>query len=423
MLAAAALVMLAVPASSLADESLVASGSITYTWQGDPARGCAATGLCAVRGELIVAPQGDTNANVFRGTIDVSLFSPNVTVRVAGPGGTCVDVPAGFPGADLRVTHRHGRLVGRIEPALASSRCAGPTAQDLARLTVPVRRFGSRRPSYDVRGRRSFVAGPFTGTLVSTLVLRPSEGGGSGSSSSGSFSSPPAPGPRHTILFERVALRYRMRSLPSALTATFSGESDPFCAALASCGATGTLDLSLPRFTRTFTVTTRREVARRVSSRRAIADLRDGALPVGVGPPIFLSAGPALRVNETFRAGDGSSCQAASSSRQAQLFVNPGDFAGGPRDVVQFVLSDPDQAGLMRTYCPGPDDRDLFGPSTIVARSDLGREQLLRRSSVFALSRSGGFAGPGYVGTLGGDLQFSLTLEHVRAGTVQEVVP
>jgi hypothetical protein len=77
----------------------------------------------------------------------------------------------------------------------------------------------------------------------------------------------------------------------------------------------------------------------------------------------------------------------------------------------------------MRTHCPGPDDNDLFGPSSILARVTLGREQLLRRSSAFALSRSGGFAGPGYQGTFGGALQFSLTLEHVRAGTVREVVP
>jgi hypothetical protein len=77
----------------------------------------------------------------------------------------------------------------------------------------------------------------------------------------------------------------------------------------------------------------------------------------------------------------------------------------------------------MRTYCPGPSDSDLFGRSSIVASKTLGAEQLLRHSSVFALSRSGSFAGPGYQGTLGGALQFSLTLEHVRAGTVQEVVP
>jgi hypothetical protein len=254
-------------------------------------------------------------------------------------------------------------------------------------------------------------------------VLRPSTGGGGISSSSGSFSAPPPTGPRHKILFERVTLRYRMTSLPSALTATFAGEPDPFCAALASCGADGTLTLSLPRLSRMLTVTAEREVTKRVSSRRAIADLRRGDLRLDVGPPIPFSAGPSAQVSETFRAGDGSSCQAASSSRAAQVIVNPGQFTAGPRDTVQVVLNDPNEAELMRTYCPGPADSDLFGGSSILARVTLGPAQLLRRSSVFALSRSGSFAGFGYQGTLGGGLQFSLTLEHVHAGTVQEVLP
>jgi hypothetical protein len=42
---------------------------------------------------------------------------------------------------------------------------------------------------------------------------------------------------------------------------------------------------------------------------------------------------------------------------------------------------------------------------------------------VFALSRSGSFGGFGYQGRLGGALRFALTLEHVHAGTVQEVLP
>jgi hypothetical protein len=422
MLAAAALVTLAVPARALAHESLSSTGSITYTWQGDPARGCAAAGLCGVRGEVIVGPEGGTDAIAFRGTIDVPVFSPTLIVRATGPGGICVDAPTGPAGTNLFITrHRHGGLVGRIEPFLSSGRCAGPTAQDLARLTLPVRRIASRRPTYDMRGRRSFGAGPFTGTVTSTLVLRPSIAGGGGfSSSSGTLTTTPSRGaPRHKLLFERVTLRYRLQSLPSALTATFSGGSDPFCISLASCGAAGTLDLSLPGLARTFTVTAEREVSRRVSARRAIADLRRGALPLGVGSPIPSGAASPVRVNETFRAADGSSCQASSSTRQTQVIV--GQFTAR-RNTVQVALSDPNQAELIRTYCPGPDDNDLFGRRTIIARTTLRPEQLLRRSSVFALSRSGGFGGPGYRGTLGGALEFSLALEHTRAGTVQEVV-
>jgi hypothetical protein len=419
MLAAAALAMLALPAYAQADESLSATGSITYTWQGDPARGCAQAGLCGVRGEMIVAPLGDTSANTFRGTTDISIFSPTLTVRAAGPGGVCVDAPTGPLGSELIVTRRrHGGLAGRIEPPLSSSRCAGPTAQDLARVTFRVRRLGGRRPTYDVRERRGFAAGPFTGTVVSTLVLRPSTGGG-GSSSSGSFSTAPTAPPGHRFLLEQVALRYRVASLPSALSATFSGEPDPFCAALASCGATGSLALSLPRFSHTFVLRATRVVRTRVSSRQALADLRHGMLSLGLGPPVSTGRGLQAEVSETFQGGEGSSCRAASRSRQVQLFVNPEVRRGG----AHVVLSDPDLAGLMRTYCPGPSDSDLFGRSRAVATATLSREQLLRRRSVFALAASGSFAGLGYAGTRGGALQFSLTLEQVRAGTVQEAGP
>jgi hypothetical protein len=124
-------------------------------------------------------------------------------------------------------------------------------------------------------------------------------------------------------------------------------------------------------------------------------------------------------VTETFQAGDGSSCQAASASRQVELLVNPGVRRGGAR----VVLLDPPAAGVMRTYCPGPSDSDVFGRNPVVATGTLNGAQLLRRRSVFALAGSGSFAGLGYVGARGGALQFSLSLVHVRAGTVQEVGP
>lgn len=105
------------------------------------------------------------------------------------------------------------------------------------------------------------------------------------------------------------------------------------------------------------------------------------------------------------------------------MFLNPRPSAG-PHPAVQVVVNEPSDAGLMRTYCPGPTDTDLFGRNnTVLATTKVGLAQLLRRRSVFTLSRPGSFAGPGYVGTRGGALQFSLTLEQIRAGTVQEVAP
>ncbi len=419
-LAAAALVALAVPAHALAVESLAASGSVTYTWRADPARGCAAAGLCGVQGEFILRPQGDTSAESFDGRIDIPVFDPTATVRVSGSGGDCVDVPGAFSGSDLSVSRRgHGRLVGRIEPPVSSGRCAGPTAQDLGRLGFQVKRSGGKRPSYDLRGRRSFVAGPFTGTVVSTLVLRPSSGGG-GFSSSGSFSSG-AP-PRRKVLLEQVTLRYRVASLPSSLDSTFSGESDPFCAALNTCGASGNLALSFPRFAGTLVLSGSNEVPRPVSSRRAISDLRRGRLFLGGGAPGPLDRGLSSQVSETYVAADGSRCQSTSTSRQAHMFFASAGPTGG-RLGLQVALVDPNDAGVLRTYCPGPADTDVFGTKPQVASTSVSVAQLLRHRSVISLSRNGDFAGVGYAGTRGGSVAFSLTLERVRAGTVGAVRP
>ncbi len=417
MLAAAMLAALALPAHAFAGESLAASGSITYTWQGDPARGCAAAGLCGVQGELVVRPQGlDASSG---GPIDIPLFGTSATVRVAGPGGDCIDLPGGTFGGDLFVRRIHGRLVGQIEPPLSSGRCAGPLQQDFARLTLTVIRSGDKHPSFDLRTRRSFVAGPFSGRLVSTLRLRPAPGGGGTftSSSGSSGTSIPLGPPVRKVFVEQVSLRYRLASLPAALDATFSGEPDPFCAALAACGNSGSLALSLGSVQRTIAVTAARVVRQRVGSGRALADLRRGRLPIGNGEfPLLAPLVVPTVASETIRAPDGTQCQAASSG-QAQL--NIGTAPGSrPRSALEMSLSDAGDPGLLRTYCPGPDDTDVFGRSPAFLTGSVGPTQLLLRHSVISLSRSGGFAGFGYVGTRAGALRLSLTLQRVHAGTI-----
>lgn len=113
---------------------------------------------------------------------------------------------------------------------------------------------------------------------------------------------------------------------------------------------------------------------------------------------------------------------AAALDSRAPLFFNAGPARAG-RGVAVVLLSGPIGSGLLRTYCPGPDDTDVFGRFPGVAKGSIGLAQLLERHSVISLIRPGAFAGLGYVGTRTGALRFALTLERVRTRTREVTRP
>ena len=256
--------------------------------------------------------------------------------------------------------------------------------------------------------------------LVSTLVVRTgSSGGGSLSVSPGP---PPVglPVPTHKVLVERVTLRYRISSLPGTLDASFSGESDPFCAALDSCAATGSIALSLPEYRNTLFVSASRIVTQRVDAGRALADFRRGLLHGGgggLGPPADNST---ARVVEMFAGPGGSRCQDSVDSRRPTLFGAAGLRS---RSGIALALDSSLGPDLLRTHCPGPSFVDVFGNSRAVVRGSIGADRLLAHHSVISMTSAGSFAGLGYAGSRSGALRFSLTLERARAGTVEEERP
>ena len=413
---------LVAPASALADESFTTSGSITYTWLGDASHGCAALGLCAVQGQLTLGSQGGSSGSSGgpRGTIDVPIETLGSIVRVAdGPtGGSCVDRPGNAEGGgNLLITRKSGRLVAQIEPPASSGRCPGPRQQDLASLLLPVKRTGSTRASFALRTSLSLAAGPFIGTMVSTLVVSSTPTPG-GSVSVTSGSSPSGGSRSRKVLLERVALRYRIAAGRGALDVAFSGASDPFCAAFDACGTSGTLALALPGFERTFVVQADRVVAKRVDGRHALADFRSGRLRLNRGGFAPLVASATAQVAETFAGAGGWRCQAAARTRVQPLFLAPASLPSGRG--VSLSLSEPVDSEVLRTYCPGPTDADVFGNAPELARTSVGLPALLARRSTISLTWPGRFDGIAYAGTRSGGLALSLTLEHVRAGTVTE---
>src|SRR5215469_8566019 len=77
-------------------EALTLTGSLTYTWHGDPARGCARDGLCNVSGATIFEPVGFSDV-LKEGASTVVPLLGSVTVRerrtaVGTPAVDCLDL-------------------------------------------------------------------------------------------------------------------------------------------------------------------------------------------------------------------------------------------------------------------------------------------------------------------------------------------
>lgn len=404
-----------VPAGAGTLESVTATGSVTYTWHGDPSRGCAAVGVCELSGEVVLHPQGQSAVNSSGGLTDIPIGGSATTRVLRGtgpaPAGECVDVPESPIGLDLRI-FRRGGLMAAIQPPPSSGRCAGPLAADLTGVSLPVRRSRGRQPSFDLRGTRSFAAGPFSGTLVSTLMLRPTPaelGGFSGSFFSSSHS---GASPVHASThLEYVELDYRISAPSTTIRTQFSGVGDPSCQIFDTCGTSGSLDLTV-RPPAQLVVFASRLVRHRLNRGRALTDFRRGLLSVSgyAGVPATLA--------ESFSWPDGSSCRDSKSILPLKLVLGlPGPPAVGPRMPITLGANNTPSSETLRTHCPGPTDADVIGSAGILARGSITSTQLLSGSSVISLSDPGAFAGPGYAGSRQGGVELDLTRSKLSAGT------
>jgi hypothetical protein len=397
--------------------NLTLSGSLAITWQGDPTRGCAAEGLCGVRGELILRSYGSSGFGSSGPISELSIdLSGTVRARddAQSPPADCVELVGNSevaPGPAVLLTH-HRRWTAVLSPAPSSGRCAGPLASDLARLTLPVKVGGARYPIFDLHGTREFSAGPFSGTAVSTMVVRTAPAnGGSGGSFTESFSA--ASSSTHRLLTEFVALRYRVSFLPSTLEASFAGAADPICQAFDSCQTTGSVGVTLNRGPATITLTASRSVPTRVGARHVLDDLRAGRLTIDF--PAFASARAEL--TESLKRSNGSACAEALQLSGLEVAFGP---ATGPPTIHTLPISLLNESGpgvdVLRTHCPGPAETDVLGASSTLAARSLTSRELLAHTQEISLTRPGGFSGLGYSGERSGAVKLRLALTQVVAG-------
>lgn len=245
------------------------SGGMTASWHGDPARGCAAAGVCDVAGSVTLAPQageGETITSSNEGLLDaVTLSVEHATARVLRgppdhPAGACLDASATGGLSLSRGTARGGRvwvaLVSFDFPSggsLSAGRCAGPLPADLARAlpftTMSSRALRARNVTLDFHGTRPFNAGAFSGTVRSTLVLHARVSHPKRGSSFGPGRAVPSPVPARPRA-QRVALlrlAYRARAAPGGLTLAYRPAPDRPCDLLDACGLAATQTLTVSR--------------------------------------------------------------------------------------------------------------------------------------------------------------------------------
>ncbi len=409
----------AAPGVALADTpTLNPSGTLTFSWRGDPARGCDAAGVCAVSGSLEVIPADQSGASETPPSRTIQIQDDISVARVTDPGSTpsephvCTQpVPVSMVLFVMR--RRHSRELEAIALPFSgpsSGDCAGPSPLSLGNFTLPVRRLPGPREAYDLSGAQTFGSGPYEVTVKSTIrARRPAGTGNGGVGSSGAGTGFPFPKP-HKGLIEGVSEQYRVTSTSGTITTTFAGRPDPFCVPLDACGASGTLTDSISGISGKLEFDAQRVVTRRASRRAALADFRSGRLPLQDSALLLKDV-----LSATVGWPAGSACMDRVARHNAvDLSV---DGAGGGQKV-RFSLATNQTEDPFRSACPGPAASDVLGSSDALARASVPLRALGRRRLRIVVSGHGRFVAGSYAGSRSGGVTLELRLLRVRAGTV-----
>ena len=391
-------------------------GTVSAVWEATPARGCGAAGTCGISGSVTFRAAGFTLQVNSDGSSGGGITIEPTVVRVRretgpAPPDTCVDVLSAFPFPPVTAFDDQLQF-DFTSQELSAGRCAGPRPLDLARAvpyrSVPFRSF-TRTRTVDMSGRFPFVAGSFSGTVISTAraTVRPLRRGAA-------LRGPRIrrlrvrggdrpPRRRHAVL----RLLYRAGPVSGTVLTSFRGRVRPACLGLGACGARGTSGYELAADRATIELFAyrpqRRGPARRGSLLRA---LRRGTLGVEAGGRL---TNPSARVRQAVTSGGGAACTDT-------VLVEPPDLLARrlgtapylsvyvrPSDISSF-------ADTLRARCPGPTQPDVL-PGDVLAR---GRIELTRLGAaqlpVTLGPTAGAFVGDGYSGERSGAVPLALRL-------------
>jgi hypothetical protein len=242
---------------SQVDVPVCVTGSVTVTFAGDQATGCAAQGLCSFSGTETWEPKGTGDLGVTT-VAEHGHRSTGATLVIGGPstpvlssvhrGGVGIATAAcgdhaQAEGGFFALSVHGGRVdvgLDHAQEPIFGTRCAGPLGADLAgalpHRPLSLARLREGRVTIDLSGSAPFAAGGFSGTVASTVTLALGR---------------PRTQPRHVTAppdstpTRITTVRYRITHLSGKATTTVRASGDAaVCGPLDACGLRGTIFVS-----------------------------------------------------------------------------------------------------------------------------------------------------------------------------------
>jgi hypothetical protein len=400
---------------SATDISLSITGQLSVSFQGDPAGGCAAYGLCPYSGTVVVRPRSGAlvlltlrrhhtvthAADMFITPVGNGFLTVSDVQRAIDgqPSATCADGEGLGHGGTATVSG--GRVTIRLLTpggTLLSTRCAGPLDGDLAGVTpaaeISFQRAKRGRAVLDLAGSSAFAAHGFAGTVTSTLAV--TLGAPQRSSSGQGF----PPGIKTTQI-RTVIERLGIVGVKGTLGASIQGSADPsVCQLLDSCGLTGSVSVTLAKRPVSAEVIANGPASRPYAD--FLAAVRDG--------PAAMRRGISTEVIVEWAAGT-----VSSDLTQPQPCTDVAPFVGA---FLTLSLSGDRLAGsggasALRTRCPGP----MIGGQASLWSVRAPARGLRHRTFTIEVGPSGPLAEDGYTASPDGHLSVT-----VRRGPLSQSI-
>jgi hypothetical protein len=417
------------------------TGSVSVDFHGDTAAGCAATAMCDVSGTVTWNPTGSAQLLAFgyrrAGVRFESGFlafggpgaaAPSTSAhvrRTSAPGALCTDalsdslVLADFGsrrGSGLALSLM-GVPDGFIHGDNFQTRCAGPTAPDLATL-VPTRLLTQRQLRHghrvlDFSTERPFSGHGFAGTLRSSVKLHIGRAEHLGASSLQGVPEPPG----RTVRRRRLEVAYRIERVSGQVATSISGLADPdLCGPLDSCGLLGTMTTAPHASSGQAFIQATAPIRRSRHDLRQALGLAPGTPPRGISTSGGGFWGQAGTVTSSLSRAGTPACDDAVALRGGDS-VSIAFTRHGARVAYGEGFGGQD---LLRTRCPGPTTGDVtryrpLATGTVPLRAFSARRVTLR------LTTGGGFSSDGYRGSTRPDL--TVVLRRVRVSNHIDVEP